>query len=104
MRAKDEINKKKQEITLEVRETFFKYKKAIILMDVAKSKVEFQSKQTEVLDVRRELGEAQYSDVIEEMIKLAEERYSFIQAIADYYIAIASLNKAIGLNGYYEAD
>jgi len=102
MRSLNEINKKKQEITLEVKETFFKYRKAILLMEVAKSKVEFQAKQVEILEIRRELGEAQYSDVVEEMIKLAEEEFSYIQAISDYYISIASLNKAIGIDGYFE--
>ncbi|MEE9499771.1 MAG: TolC family protein, partial [Candidatus Omnitrophota bacterium] len=102
MRSLDEINKKKQEITLEVKEMFFKYRKAILLMDVAKSKVEFQAKQVEILEIKRELGEALYSDVVEEMIKLAEEEFSYIQAISDYYISIASLNKAIGIDGYFK--
>ncbi|GAF81708.1 unnamed protein product, partial [marine sediment metagenome] len=103
MRSLDEINKKKQEITLEVKETFFKYRKAILLMDVAKSKIEFQTKQVEILEIRRELGEALYSDVIEELIKLAEEEFSYTQAVSDYYISIASLNKAIGIDGYFKA-
>ena len=102
MRAADEINKKEQEIALEVKETFFKYKKALILIDVSRSKVDFQSKQVEILEIRRELGEAQYSDVIEEMVKLAEEEFSYAQAIADYYIAIATLNKAVGLEDYFK--
>ncbi|MGB2705247.1 MAG: TolC family protein [Candidatus Omnitrophota bacterium] len=102
MRALEEVNRKEQEITLEVKETFFKYRKAIVLMGVAGSKVEFQTKQVEILEIRRQLGEAQYSDVAEELIKLAEERFSFVQAIADYFIAIASLNKAIGIERYFE--
>ncbi len=104
LRAEDDLNKKKQEIALEIKETYFKYRKALVLMNVAKSKIDFQSKQVEVLDIRRQLGEAQFSDVVEEMIKLAEEEFSFIQAVADYYIAISTLNKAIGINGYFEVQ
>jgi len=103
MRALDEINKKEQEITLEVKETFFKYKKALVLMGVARSKVEFQGKQVEIMEIKRQLGEAEYSDVAEEIIKLTEERFSLVQAIADYFIAIASLNKAVGLENYFKA-
>lgn len=99
--AQDEFNKKKQEVELEIKEAFFRYKKSIILMKVAKSKILFQSKQVEILDIRRELGEANISDVIEENIKLAEEEYGYIQAISDYYTSIASLNKAIGIDGYF---
>lgn len=102
MRSKDEMNKKQKEITLEVKEAFFKYKKSVFMMNVAESKLEFQEKQTNITDIRRELGDMQYSDVIEEMIKLAEERFSRIQAISDYYVAVASLNKAVGLDSHFE--
>ena len=101
MRAQNELIEKKQEITLEVKETFFKYKKAIILMDVATSKVNYQSKLVEVLEVRSSLGDAQYSDVIEELIKLTEEEFAYLQAVADYYMSIAMLNKAIGVDDYF---
>jgi len=102
MRSQDELSRKKQEITLEVKETFFKYKKSIFLMNVAQNKLKFQSKQVEIIDIRRELGEAQYSDVIEEMIKQAEEEFSRVQAISDYYVSIASLNRAVGINNHFQ--
>ncbi|MCQ9206835.1 MAG: TolC family protein [Omnitrophica bacterium] len=102
MRSQDDMNKKRQEIALEVKEVFFKYKKSLFLMDLAKSKLRFQAKQVEILKVRQELGELQYSDVIEEMIKLAEEEFSYIQAISDYFGSIAAINKAIGLHDYFK--
>ena len=102
LRSVEELNKKRQEVTLEVKETFFKYRKAILLMDIAKDKLAFQLKQLEIVKVRMDLGEAQYSDVIEELIKLAEEKFSFIQSITDYYIAIATLNKAVGIDDYFK--
>ena len=71
-------------------------------MDLAKSKLRFQAKQVEILKVRQELGEVQYSDVVEEMIKLAEEEFSYIQAISDYFGSIAAINKAIGLDDYFK--
>ena len=101
MRSQDEAKKKKQEVYLEIKETFFKYEKALLLMQLAKDKIAYQSKEVEILNIRLELGEAQYSDVIEEMIKLAEEEFSYMQAITDYYISIASLNKAIGVDDYF---
>jgi len=102
MRSRDEFNKAKQEAIMEIKEKFYEYRKAVILMEVAKSKVEYQRKQVEILNIQRSLGEVQHSDVVEEMIRLAEEEFSHVQAIADYYIAIASLNKAIGIDGYFQ--
>ena len=102
MRSRDEFNKAKQEALMEIKEKFYEYRKAVILMEVAKSKVEYQRKQVEILSIQQSLGEVQHSDVVEEMIRLAEEEFSHVQAIADYYIAIASLNKAIGIDGYFK--
>jgi len=102
MRSRDEFNKAKQEALMEIKEKFYEYRKAIILMEVAKSKVEYQRKQVEILNIQQSLGEVQHSDVVEEMIRLAEEEFSHVQSIADYYIAIASLNKAIGIDGYFK--
>jgi outer membrane protein len=102
MRSQDDMNKRKQEVSLEVKEVFFKYKKALFMMEVAQSKLHFQAKQVHIMDIRRELGEVNYSDVLDEMTKLAEEEYSYVQAISDYYIAIASLNKAVGLDDHFE--
>jgi len=101
-RAKEEYNKVRQEVTLEVKETYFKYKKAIMQMDVARSKAAYQRNQVAFLDLKREMNEGAVSSVLEEMIKLGEEEFSFLQAIADYYISIKSLNKAIGIIGYFD--
>ena len=70
-------------------------------MGVAKSKVEFQRRQVDFVELKRNLNEGAISGVLEEMIKLGEEEFSLLQAIADYYIAIKSLNKAIGMPGYF---
>ncbi|NQT23309.1 MAG: TolC family protein, partial [Candidatus Omnitrophica bacterium] len=101
-RAQEEYNKVKQEITLEVKENFFKYKKAIMQMKVAKNKVNYQRTQVSFLDLKREMNEGTASSVLEEMIKLGEEEFSRLQAVADYYISIKSLNKAIGIIGYFD--
>lgn len=101
-RAKEEYNKVKQEITLELKETFFKYKKAVLQMKVAKIKLEFQRRQVEFTEAKMEMNEALASDVLEQLIRLGEEEFSLLQAYADYYIAIKSLNKAIGMAGYFD--
>ncbi len=101
-RAKHEYNKIKQQITLEVKETFFKYKKALLQMKVAKSKVEYQRRYVEFLEAKREMDEAMISDVLEQMINLGEEEFGLLQSFTDYYIAIKSLNKAIGIIAYFD--
>ena len=100
-RAQQEYNKTKQEIALEIKENFFKYKKAILQIEVALSKVEYQKRQLDFINTKKELNEAPISNVLEEMVKLSEEEFSLLQAMADYQIALRALNKAIGIPGYF---
>jgi hypothetical protein len=36
------------------------------------------------------------------MVKLAQEKFGYVQALTDYYIAIASINKAVGEENYID--
>ena len=89
---------------LELKEGFFNYEKAIIQLDAAKTKVNFQTKEAEILKLRRGFGEATDSQVVESLVKVAQEQYSYVQAITDYYMSIVSLNKAIGIDDYFSPD
>ncbi|MDD5440129.1 MAG: TolC family protein, partial [Candidatus Omnitrophica bacterium] len=100
-KAQQEYNKVREEIVMEVQETYFKYKKAMLQMDVAKSKVEYQNLQLDITEMKKEINEAGGSSVLDELVKWGEEQFGLIQAILDYYIALKSLNKAIGINGYF---
>ena len=48
------------------------------------------------------MNEALPSQVLEAAMKLSEERVSKVQALSSYYEALAKLNKAVGLAGYYK--
>ncbi|PIU41409.1 MAG: hypothetical protein COS99_05600 [Candidatus Omnitrophica bacterium CG07_land_8_20_14_0_80_42_15] len=102
--SKHELHKTKKEIMLELKEGFFNYEKAIIQLDAAKTKVNFQTKEAEILKLRRGFGEATDSQVVESLVKVAQEQYSYVQAITDYYMSIVSLNKAIGIDDYFSPD
>ena len=53
---------------------------------------------------KQRLGEMETSKVIEELIRQAEHEYGYIQADASYYIAIAGLNKAIGVPEHFKPN
>ncbi len=103
-KSKQEFTKIRQDISLEVRESCFNYQKALIQSDTAQSKVKYQTSDLELVKTKRSLDEAQDSNVIESMIKLAQEKFGYLQALADCHIALASLNKAIGIEDYYKDE
>lgn len=100
-RAKQELIKTKQDVTLEVKESCFNYEKAILQLDTAVNKVRYQESDLELAKFRRQMDEVADSNVIESMIKLAQERFGYVQALSDCNIAIASINKAAGIPDYF---
>jgi len=100
-RAKYEYQKAENDLLVEVKETYFKYKKSVLQMDVAKAQIEHQRTLVDVFGERHRLNEMETSRLIEEIIKLSEYEYGSVQGEADYYISLTELNKAIGVSGYF---
>ena len=103
-RAKYDYDKARKDLMVGIKEIYFRYRKSLIQMDIARAQVEHQRDYVEVLEEKLRFGEMETSRVIEEIVKLSEHEYSYIQADAAYYIAIAGLNKAIGISEYFKPD
>jgi hypothetical protein len=101
-RARQEFIKTKQDVTLEVKESCFNYEKALLQLDTASNKMKYQESDLELTKFKRQMDEAQDSNVVDSMIKLAQEKFGYVQAISDCQIAIASINKAVGIPDYLE--
>jgi len=101
-RQRQELNKIRQDITLEARESCFTYEKAIIQLATASSKVAYQEREVDVFKVKRSMDEIPDSNVVESMIKLAQERFGYIQAVSDCHTSLAGVNKAIGVEDYFK--
>ncbi|MDD5496707.1 MAG: TolC family protein [Candidatus Omnitrophica bacterium] len=101
-KARQELIKTKQDVTLEVKEACFNYEKALMQLDTAMNKVKYQESDLELTKFRRQMEEAQDSNVIESMIKLAQEKFGYVQAITDCNIAVASICKSVGIADYFK--
>jgi len=100
-RARQEFIKTKQDVTLEAKESCFNYEKALMQLETAINKVKYQEGDLELVKFRRQMDEAQDSNVIESMIKLAQEKFGYVQAISDCHVAIATICKAVGIMEYF---
>ncbi len=103
-RARQELNKIRQDVTLEVKEQCFNYQKALIQLETATSKIKFQERDLEYTKMKRGLDEVPDSNVIEGMIKMAQEKFGYVQALTDCHISVASINKAVGIEDYYKDE
>jgi hypothetical protein len=86
---------------LEIQEGCFNYDKALIQLETAGNKVKYQEADSEFVKVRRGMDEVQDSAVIDSLIKLAQEKFGYVQAVTDCKISLAALEKAVGRQGYF---
>jgi len=100
-RAKYEYLKAKKDASIEVKEVYFRYKKSALQIEVSRAQIEHQRMFVDVLEERRRYGEMDMGKLVEEYTKLAENEYGLLQGYADYYMSIASLNKAIGITDHF---
>ena len=100
--ARQDFIKEKQDVTMEVKEACFGYEKALLQLDSSLNKIKFQESDTEVTKIKRSMDEVPDSTVIESMIKLAQEKFGYLQAIADCRISLATLNKTVGVEDYFQ--
>ena len=103
-KARQELIKAKQDVALEAKESCFKYEKALIQLDTSMNKVRYQEKDLEFVKLKREMDETPDSSVVESMIKLAQGKFDYLQALADCHISLASINKAIGIEDYFKDE
>ena len=101
-RAKYEWLKAKKDLLVEVKEIYFKYRKALLNMEVAEAKLEHQSVFMDVLRERLRYGEMQIEKVVEEYDKLIEYEYGVLTSYANYFISLTELNKSIGISDYFK--
>ncbi len=101
-RAKYEYQKARNDIGMQVKTSFFKYRRALLQMDVAKAQVEHQKMFVSVLEERQKFGELDMSRLVEEYVKLGEHKYGEIAGYTDYFMSILELNSAIGVMDYFD--
>ena len=97
-----EVGKLEKQIETDVRNAFYDYQKAIIQIDSAFDKVIFREEEVKVNKTMVALGEATAVQLLDSEVRLADEKSFYFQGIINYYVAIANMNKAIGLISYYQ--
>ena len=79
-----------------------KIEKALIQLETAASKVKYQEADAELNKMKRGMDEIQDANVVDSLIKLAQEKFGYVQAVTDCKTALATLEKAVGLNDYFK--
>ena len=71
-------------------------------MEYAQQKIAFREEQVKILKAQASVNEALPSQVLEAVIRLSEEKAARAQVLTNHYVALAKLNKAVGLADHYK--
>ena len=100
-KARYQYAEARKKVVTDVNEAFYNFQKSLVQLDAANTAIEFREKEALIFKTKQELGEGSFSDFVESQLKLAQARSSHVKALADYYTAVASMNRAIGIEDYY---
>ena len=101
-KARRDLEDAKNSSIQEVQEAHISYQKARLQLGYAQQKIVFREEQVKILKTQASVNEALPSQVLEAVMRLTEERAGKAQALSNYYVALAKLNKAVGLSGHYK--
>ena len=100
--ALDEFNKSEQAIYSDVSEALFGFAESKLKIKNAENDIALYEKELEVARIKKGLNESTFYDLIQAKTKLCGEKGNYTDAVGDYFIATARINRAIGLGGYYQ--
>ncbi len=95
-RAKQELEKIKEGIVKEVKESYLNYKKGVVQTKSNLNKMRHKEEALKLAKVRAELNEIPLSELMRAHMHLTDEKSYYIEAIGSLYQSLAKLNKATG--------
>ncbi len=99
-----ELEKTERDVIREVKEAYFNYNKALIQVESNYKRMGYRDRLAELAKHRLETNEVQISEYLQSEIDYTEERAQVHRALADFYIAKANLNRAIGIRDYLKIE
>ena len=99
-KALNEIKETGKKIESKVKEAYFNYEKSLIQLKSISKEIEFRKEEAGLAREKGKLNLALNSEVLRAEINLASARTSYNEALAYYHIALASLNRAMGIEKY----
>lgn len=103
LQAQADLDKAKNETLIKVRGEFYNMQKALLQIDSALAKLRYQTKQVAAYRFLVGLQETTVSNLMEGLVSLAQDRFTFIQSVVDYHTAVAALNNTLGDPDYFKS-
>lgn len=102
LQAESEYKDVRDEVTLRLRDEFYSLQRFLIQIDSSIAKLRYQNKQLTILEYLLNMQETTPSNYIDNLIAQVQDRYAFIQAVADYNVSLSGVGLLIGDPFYFE--
>jgi len=100
-RAVKEYEEAEREVGVDAHEAFFDYKEAVMRLKSSFERVELAKQKAKSEGYQATLNQMPLSQAIDAKVKLADEKAAYVQALADYKVALCKLDRAIGVWGRF---
>lgn len=104
LNAMADLEKERLGADVKVQEAFYDYKGSVLQMNTSLSKIKYREKQVNILKVTTGMQEASTSTLVNEMVQLSEDRFSYIKAVSDSQGALSNINRLIGIDNFYGSE
>lgn len=102
LQAETEYQTIRDEVILRIRDEYYNLQKYLISIDTSTAKLQYLEKQLAIYDYLFNMQEVSMSDYLEDIIAQAQDKYAFIQAVADYNVSLSQIGTLIGDPNYFE--
>lgn len=103
LQAMYELDKAKNDTIVSVKDQFYNMQKSLIQIDSSLAKMRYEEKQVAAYRYLVSIQETTAAQLLEGLVEESQDKFSFIQAVADYHLAVAALNVSIGDPDHFQS-
>lgn len=99
LKAMAELQKERTDQEINARQAYYDYESALLQLETSEAKIAFRERQVKILEQTTGMEEAKLTELLNEMVSLAEDRYSKITAVSSANNALAKMDYLAGMEG-----
>jgi len=101
--AIEELARTKRVVTFEAQQAFYDYQRALDQAKGTGLEVALAEESAKVVRAQVALDEARIQDLFDTASRLLQVKTTYLEALANYHVAVASMNRAVGVEGYFHS-
>ena len=101
--ALEELERTKRVVTYEAQQAYYDYQRALDQAKGTGLEVALAEESARVVRAQVALDEAKLQDLFDTSLRLLQIRSTYLEALSNYHVAVAAMNRAVGIEGYFHS-